>query len=103
MLKWLFLSVTITAISSFVLAETADQRPFGEVMARAAIVDQAKSPSAKCPLSREYLNETDLSLIAICSEFGLVAHDAARRYPTSGPKVFALYGKDQTMRDLPPK
>jgi len=100
MLKWLVLSVAITAIGSFILTEAADQRPFGEVMMRAAIADQAKSPGAKCPLSQEYIDGADLNLIAICSEYGLAAYDAARRYPTTGPKVFALYGKDQTFHAI---
>jgi len=100
MLKWLVLSVAITVIGSFILTEAADQRPFGEVMMRAAIADQAKSPGAKCPLSQEYIDGADLNLIAICSEYGLAAYDAARRYPTTGPKVFALYGKDQTFHAI---
>ena len=100
MLKWFVLPVAITAIGSFILTEAADQRPFGEVMVRAAIAGQAKSPGAKCPLSQEYIDEADLNLIEICSEYGLAAYDAARRYPTAGPKVFALYGKDQTFHAI---
>ena len=96
MLKWLALLVAVTTIGSFILTEATDQRPFEEIMARAAIADQARSPGAKCPLSKEYIDGADLNLIAICSEYGLAAYDAARRYPTTGAKVFALYGKVQT-------
>jgi hypothetical protein len=100
MLKWFILSIVIAATGSFLLTETADRRSFGELMVRAAIADQAKSPGSRCPLSQDYIDVADLNLIAICSEYGLAAYDAARRYPTTAPKVFALYGQDQTFRAI---
>jgi hypothetical protein len=96
MTKLFILSVTIAAIGSLLLTEAADRRPFEELMQRAVISDQAKSFGANCPLSQEYIDKADLSLLAICSEHGVDAYFAARRYPVSGPKIFALYGKDQT-------
>jgi hypothetical protein len=100
MLKWFILSVVMAATGSFFLTEVADRRPFGELMVRAVIADQAKSPGSRCPLSQDYIDVADLNLIAICSEYGLAAYDAARRYPTTGPRVFALYGQDQTFRAI---
>jgi hypothetical protein len=100
MIKRFILSVTIAAIGSLLLTKAADQRPFEELMQRAVISDQARSFSTNCPLSQEYIDKADLSLLAICSENGIDAYFAARRYPVSGPKIFALYGKDQTFRAI---
>ena len=95
MAKRFILSVMIAAIGSLLLTKAADQRPFEELMQRAVIADHARRFSANCPLSQEYIDKADLNLLAICSEHGIDAYFAARRYPVSGPKIFALYGKDQ--------
>jgi len=98
--KRLILSVAIIAVGSFILTKMADERPFVELVDRAVMSDQAKSFNASCPLSQEYINKADLNLLAICSRYGLAAYDAARRYPVSGPQIFALYGGDQTFRAI---
>jgi hypothetical protein len=78
----------------------ADPRGFEELAERAAVADQANASATKCPLSREYIDKADIGLLSICVSHGLGAFEAAQRYPASAPKVFAVYGEDETFRKV---
>jgi hypothetical protein len=94
----------LTLVGAFVAAVLitafADRRPFEELAERVTIAEQASAPGAKCPLSRQYINESDLNLLRVCLKYGLGAYDAAQRYPHSAEKVFAVYGEDPTFQTV---
>jgi hypothetical protein len=74
----------------------SDRRGFEELAVRAAIADEARAQGSKCPLSQEYTDKADIGLLSIC--LGLSGYEAARRYPATAAKVFAVYGEDETFQ-----
>jgi len=51
-------------------------------------------------LSPEYTNTADIGPLSICLRYGLGAYQAARLYPESAAKVFAVYGEDETFQKV---
>jgi hypothetical protein len=100
MFKNLVLPLGLAALIAAVLAMASDRRGFEELAVRAAIADQARAHGAKCPLSADATNTTDLGLLSICLKYGLGAYDAAQRYPANAAKVFAVYGEDETFQSI---
>jgi hypothetical protein len=100
MCKKLVLALGIAALSAGALALVSDQRGFEELAVRAAIADQAGAHATKCPLSREYVDQEDIRLLSICLKYGLAGYEAARRYPATAAKVFAVYGEDETFQKV---
>jgi hypothetical protein len=100
MSKRFILSLVIAGVAAIPLATMSDQRPFDELVERADITEQASSPDSKCPLSRERIDKTELSLLSICREHGLAAYEAAQRYPSAASRIFGVYGEDQTFRKI---
>jgi hypothetical protein len=98
MFRNLVLPLGIAALIAAVLAMASDRRGFEELAVRAAIADQARAHGAKCPLSVDYTDTVDLGLLSICLKYGLGAYAAAERYPATVPKVFAVYGEDETFQ-----
>jgi hypothetical protein len=98
--KRLILSLVIVCAVALPLTMVADPRGFEELAERAAVADQANASATKCPLSREYIDKADIGLLSICVSHGLGAFEAAQRYPASAPKVFAVYGEDETFRKV---
>ncbi len=96
---WL-LSLVVAFVGATLITALADRRPFKEIAERAAIADQVNAPGTRCPLSRQYVDEGDLNLLKICLAYGLSAYDAARRYPDSATKIFAVYGEDPTFQKI---
>lgn len=90
MFKRFALPLGITALIAAMLAMVSDRRGFEELMARAAIADEARVEGSKCPLSQEYTDKADIGLLSICLKYGLGAHEAAQRYPATAAKVFAV-------------
>ncbi len=88
----------IAALIAALLAMASDRRGFEELAVRAAIADEARAQGSKCPLSQEYTDKADIGLLSICLQYGLSAYEAARRYPTTAAKVFAVYGEDETFQ-----
>ncbi len=78
----------------------SDRRGFEELVARAAIADEARTEGSKCPLSQEYTDKADIGLLSICLKYGLGAYEAAQRYPATAAKVFAVYGEDETFQKV---
>ena len=100
MFRRLVLLPVIASLAALALAMMTDQRGFEELAERAAIADQANVPGTRCPLSREYIDQADITLLSICVIHGLAAYEAAQRYPASAAKVFAVYGEDETFRKV---
>ncbi len=100
MFKKLVLPLGTAALIAGALTLASDQRGFEELAVRAAIADQAGAHGTKCPLSREFLDQEDIRLLSICLKYGLAAYEAARRYPATAAKVFAVYGEDETFRKV---
>jgi hypothetical protein len=92
--KW-FILVVVAFLTAALLTEVADQRPFEEILERANIVDRANAPGSKCPLSQETIEWAEVGLLSICLAHGLSAYEAARRYPESATKVYAVYGQEE--------
>jgi hypothetical protein len=90
----------IAAATATILTGLTDQREFEELAKRAGIVEQTNVPGAKCPLSRDVIDTADTGLLAICVSYGLVAYDAARRYPKYAAKVFAVYGEEEIFTEI---
>jgi hypothetical protein len=88
----------LAALIAATLAMGSDRREFEELAVRAAIADEARAQDSKCPLSQEYTDKADIGLLSICLKFGLSAYEAARRYPATAAKVFAVYGDDETFQ-----
>ncbi|WP_316202902.1 MULTISPECIES: hypothetical protein [unclassified Bradyrhizobium] len=77
-----------------------DRRDLREVATRTAISDEVSRPGSKCPISQSYVQTLDYDVLSICVAYGLTAMDAARRYPETASKVFALYGEDPIFRSV---
>jgi hypothetical protein len=100
MFKSVFGSLVVASLLAATLALLSDQRGFEELAIRAAIAEEARAPNAKCPVSSQYTDTVDLSLLSICLKYGLGAYQAAQHYPDSAPKVFAVYGEDETFQKV---
>jgi hypothetical protein len=98
MFKKFIMSLGIAALIAAVLAMASDRRGFEELAVRAAFADRARAQDSKCPLSPEYTDKADIGLLSICLKYGLNAYEAARRYPATAAKVFAVYGEDETFQ-----
>jgi hypothetical protein len=98
MFKKFVISLGIAALIAATLAMASDRRGFEELAVRATFVDEARAKSSKCPLSQEYIDNADIGLLSICLKYGLNAYEAARRYPVTAAKVFAVYGEDETFQ-----
>jgi hypothetical protein len=90
----------LIAAAAGVSTVATDQRDLREVAARTAISDEVSRPDSKCPISQAYVKTLDLDVLSICAAYGLTAMDAARRYPATASKVFALYGEDPIFRSV---
>src|ERR1700739_771448 len=88
----LLVAVFIAAIAALCTVPF-DRHSFEERSARAELDMQARAKGSKCPLSQDEIRDGDMVALAICEHFGLIAYDAAKRYP-SASKVFAVYGED---------
>jgi hypothetical protein len=95
-----FVILVFATLTAGTLALVSDRRGFEELAVRAAIAEEARAPDTKCPLSSEYTNTADVSLLSICLRYGLGAYQAARRYPETSAKVFAVYGEDETFQKV---
>lgn len=100
MFKRFALPLGITALIAAMLAMVSDRRGFEELVARAAVADEARADGSKCPLSQEYTDKADIGLLSICLKYGLGAYEAAQRYPATAAKVFATYGGDETFQKV---
>ena len=98
MFKKFIMSLGIAALIAALLAMASDRRGFEELAVRAAFADEARAQGSKCPLSPEYTDKADIGLLSICLKYGLNAYEAARRYPATAAKVFAVYGEDETFQ-----
>jgi hypothetical protein len=100
MFKRFALPLGITALIAAMLAMVSDRRGFEELVARAAIADEARAEGSKCPLSQDYTDKADIGLLSICLKYGLGAYEAAQRYPATAAKVFAVYGEDEAFQKV---
>jgi hypothetical protein len=100
MLKKLVVSVASASLLAAALAWISDRRGFEELAIRAAIAEEVRHPSSKCPLSPEYTDAADISALSLCLKYGLAAYQAALHYPDSAAKVFAVYGGDETFQKV---
>ena len=100
MTKKSILLLVIAAIAATTVTLTSDPRSFEELTVRATISQEASALGAKCPLAQEHIDKADIRLLSICVEHGIVGYDAARRYPLSASKVFAVYGKEEVFRKI---
>jgi hypothetical protein len=100
MFKTFVMPMTFAALTAATLALVSDRRGFEELAVRAAIAEEARAPNTKCPLSPEYIDTADVRLLSICLRYGLGAYRAARRYPETSAKVFAVYGEDETFQKV---
>ena len=98
MFKKFVMSLGIAALIAALLAMASDRRGFEELAVRAAFADEGRAQGSKCPLSPEYTDKADIGLLSICLKYGLSAYEAARRYPATAAKVFAVYGEDETFQ-----
>ena len=98
MFKTFVMPLGIGALIAALLTMASDRRGFEELAVRAAIADDARAQGSKCPLSQEYTDKADIGLLSICLKYGLNAYAAARRYPATAAKVFAVYGEDETFQ-----
>jgi len=100
MFKTFVMPLGIAALIAALLTMASDRRGFEELAVRAAIADEARVQGSKCPLSQEYTDKADIGLLSICLKYGLSAYEAARRYPATAAKTFAVYGEDETFRTV---
>jgi hypothetical protein len=100
MFKKFLLRLGIAAMIAAILTMASDRRGFEELAVRAAVVDEARAQGTKCPLSQEYADKADIGLLSICLKYGLDAYEAARRYPATAAKVFAVYGEEETFQKV---
>jgi hypothetical protein len=98
MFKKFIIPLGIAALIAALLAMASDRRGFEELAVRAAFADEARAQGSKCPLSADYTDKADIGLLSICLKYGLSAYEAARRYPATAAKVFAVYGEDETFQ-----
>jgi len=100
MFKTFVIPLAFATLTAATLALVSDRRGFEELAVRAAIAEEARAPNTKCPLSPEYIDTADIRLISICLRYGLDTYQAARRYPETSAKVFAVYGEDETFQKI---
>ncbi len=100
MFKTFVMPLVFAALTAATLALVSDRRGFEELAIRAAIAEEARATDTKCPLSPEYTDTADIRLLSICLRYGLGAYQAARRYPETSAKVFAVYGEDETFQKI---
>jgi hypothetical protein len=96
----LVLSLVVATVAAGLSTTVTDKRDFKEIAVRTVMAEKASGPGSKCPLARESIDSADLNLLSICMAYGLVAYDAAQRYPASAPKIFALYGGEPTFQRI---
>lgn len=100
MFKTFVIPLVFAALMAATLALVSDRRGFEELAIRVAIAEEARAADTKCPLSPEYADTADIKLLSICLRYGLGAYQAARRYPETSAKVFAVYGEDETFQKV---
>src|SRR5262245_11442719 len=100
MFKTFVIPLVLATLTAATLTLVSDRRGFEELAVRAAIAEEARTAEAKCPLSPEYTDTADIRLLSICLRYGLGAYQAARRYPETSAKVFAVYGEDETFQKV---
>ena len=100
MFKTFVIPLGFAALTAATLALVSDRRGFEELALRAAIAEEARATNTKCPLSPEYTDTADIRLLSICLRYGLGAYQAARQYPETSVKVFAVYGEDETFQKI---
>src|SRR5215468_4651339 len=100
MFKTFVIPLVFATLMAATLALLSDRRGFEELVVRAAIAEQARLTDTKCPLSPEHTDAADIRLLPICLRYGLGAYQAARRYPETSAKVFAVYGEDETFQKV---
>lgn len=98
--KWFIRALMVAFVLAGVATLAGDGRTFEEKAERVAIAEQASALGTKCPLSRQYIDEADLGLLRLCIAYGLSAFEAAKRYPESAAKVFAVYGKEKAFQKI---
>jgi hypothetical protein len=91
-------SLVFASLVAAALVLISDRRGFEELAVRAAIAEELRAPNPKCPVSPELTDTADISPLSICLRYGLGAYEAARRYPETAAKVFAVYGEDETFK-----
>jgi hypothetical protein len=96
----LVLSLAVATVAAGLSTTVTDKRDFEEIAVRTVMAEKASGPGSKCPLARESVDSADLNLLSICMAYGLVAYDAAQRYPVSAPKIFALYGAEPAFQRI---
>lgn len=97
--KSILLLVTAALIAAM-LVVVSDRRGFQELTVRAAIAERTVAKDTKCPLSPKYTDSAGIGLLSICLRHGLVAYEAAQRYPAAAANVFAVYGEDETFQKV---
>jgi hypothetical protein len=100
MFKTFVMPLVFAALTAATLALFSDRRGFEELAIRAAIAEEARATDTKCPLAPEYTDKADIRLLSICLRYGLGAYQAARQYPETSVKVFAVYGEDETFQKI---
>ncbi len=100
MFKAFVVPLVFATLMAVALALVSDRRGFEELAIRAAMAEEARATDTKCPLSPEYTDTADIRLLSICLRYGLGAYQAARRYPETSAKVFAVYGEDETFQKV---
>src|SRR5260370_28399869 len=100
MFKTLVIPLVLVTLTAATLALVSDRGGCEELVVRAAIAEQARATDTKCPPSRECTDAADIRLLPICVRYGLGAYQAARRYPDTSAKVFAVYGEDETFQKV---
>ncbi|MGY3404214.1 hypothetical protein ACVWZV_000327 [Bradyrhizobium sp. GM5.1] len=92
--KPIAIPLLLIGVAAGFMATATDWHDFKQMTARTAVSEEISKPGTKCPLSKAYADSLDLEVLSICSAYGLIAMEAARRYPASAQNVFALYGED---------
>ncbi|MGY4601072.1 hypothetical protein ACVWXL_008818 [Bradyrhizobium sp. GM22.5] len=92
--KPIAIPLLLIGVAAGFMATATDWHDFKQMAARTAVSEEISKPGTKCPLSKAYADSLDLEVLSICSAYGLIAMEAARRYPASAQNVFALYGED---------
>src|SRR5712692_4319556 len=100
MFRTFVMPLVFATLTAATLALFSDRRGFEELAIRAAIAQEARATDTKCPLSPEYTDTADIRLLSICLRYGLGAYQAARQYPETSVKVFAVYGEDETFQKI---
>jgi hypothetical protein len=100
MFKTFVIPLGFATLTAATLALVSDRRGFEELALRSAIAEEVRATDTKCPLSPEYVDTADFILLSLCLRYGLGAYQAARRYPETSAKVFAVYGEDETFQKI---